>query len=51
MYDNHPLADVLTLEDEIIEDGKPYEIFDPLDTTKRKVVENFYAKKMLVQNL
>lgn len=46
--DNHPLADVLTLEDEFIEDGIPYEIFDPLDPTKRKVVENFYARKLLV---
>ncbi len=48
MDDHHPLADVITLEHETIPDGGPYEIFDPLDTTKRKVVTHFYAKKMLV---
>ncbi len=46
--DHHPLADVITLEHEIIPDGGPYEIFDPLDPTKRKVMTNFYAKKLLV---
>ncbi len=45
--DNHPLADVITLEHEVIPDGGPYEIFDPLDPTKRKTMTNFYAKKLL----
>ena len=46
--DNHPLADVLTLPHESIEDNAPYEIFDPLEPSKRKTVTNFYAKKLLV---
>lgn len=46
--DNHPLADVLTLTDETIDDNHPYEIFDPLEPSKRKTVTNFYAEKLLV---
>lgn len=42
------LADVLTLRGEFIDDTKPYEIFDPLHTWKRKTLENFYAKPLLV---
>lgn len=43
------LADVITLHDEIIDDTKPYEIFHPLFTWKRKTLNNFYAKKLLVK--
>lgn len=43
------IADVITKHDEIIDDNKPYEIFHPLYTWKRKWVENFYAKPLLVQ--
>lgn len=43
------IADVLTLNDEIIDDTKPYEIFDPQYTWKRKNVTNFYAKEMQVK--
>ncbi len=46
--DHHPVADVLTLTDEIIEDEVPCEIFDPIEPSKRKTVVNFYAKKLLV---
>lgn len=42
------LADVITLEDEIIDDTKPYEIFDPVHTWKRKTLTNFKASKLLV---
>ncbi len=45
--DDHPFADVIMLDNETISDGKPYEIFDPLDTTKRKVVSDFYTRKLL----
>lgn len=45
--DHHPVADVLTLTDEIIEDNVPYEIFDPIEPSKRKTVSDFYAKKLL----
>lgn len=46
---NKAIADVVTLHDEVIDDSKPYEIFHPLYTWKRKVVKNFYAKKLLVK--
>lgn len=42
------LADVVTLEDEKIDDSSSYEIFDPESTWKRKVIENFTAKELLV---
>ncbi len=40
------IADVLTLADEIIDDTKPYLIFDPEHTWKKKLVENFTAKRL-----
>ena len=43
------IADVITLHDEEIDDTKPYEIFHPLYTWKRKTVTNFYARKLLVK--
>ncbi len=52
LYDkatNKAIADVVTLHDEEIDDTKPYEIFHPLYTWKRKILTNFYAKKLLVQ--
>ena len=35
------MADLITLSDETINDEKPYELFDPEHTWKRKVIENF----------
>lgn len=43
------IADVLTLNEETINDNEPYEIFDPQHTWKRKTINNFYAKEMLVK--
>ena len=43
------IADVITLHDEVIDDTKPYEIFDPEHIWKRKTVENFRAKPLQVQ--
>ena len=43
------IADVMTLGDEKIDDSKPYEIFHPEYTWKRKTVENFVAKKLQVK--
>ncbi len=37
------IADVITMHDEVIDDTKPYEIFDPEHTWKRKTVDNFIA--------
>lgn len=42
------IADVITLDDEIIDDTKPYEIFHPEYTWKRKVVTDFLAKPLQV---
>lgn len=44
---NKAIADVVTLHDEVIDDTKDYEIFDPAYTWKRKTVTNFYAKPLL----
>ncbi len=43
------IADVITKNDEIIDDNNPYEIFDPQFTWKRKMVTNFRAHKLLTQ--
>jgi nicotinate phosphoribosyltransferase len=43
------IADVITLHDEVIDDTKEYEIFDPEYTWKRKTVSNFYAKRLLIR--
>jgi nicotinate phosphoribosyltransferase len=50
LYDNESgkaLADVITLEDETIDDSRDYEIFDPDYTWKRKNVYNFNARQLL----
>ena len=52
LYDNESgkaIADVLTLHDEVIDSEKPYVIFDPVHTWKRKTVTNFTARKLLVK--
>ena len=43
------IADVITMFDEVIDDNKPYEIFDPEHTWKRKTVENFLAVELKKQ--
>ncbi len=43
------IADVLTCAGEVIDESKPYEIFDPEHTYKRKLVTNFRAEKLMVQ--
>ncbi|NLL90954.1 MAG: nicotinate phosphoribosyltransferase [Ruminococcaceae bacterium] len=42
------LADLLCVYDESLDDSGPIEIFDPEFTWKRKLIENFYARDMLV---
>ncbi len=52
LFDNKTgkaLADVVTKVDETIDSTKPYEIFDPDYTWKRKRFENFTAKPLLVK--
>lgn len=41
------IADVVTLNDEIIDDKKPYEIFDSEHTWKRKTITDFFARPLL----
>lgn len=49
LYDNETgkaIADVITMADEVIDDTKPYEIFDPEHTWKRKTITNFKARRL-----
>ena len=43
------IADVITTGNEKISSDEPYEIFDPNHTWKRKVVDNFVARKLQVK--
>ncbi|WP_312693833.1 nicotinate phosphoribosyltransferase [Caproiciproducens sp.] len=40
------IADLITLHGEVIDDTKPYELFDPDHIWKRKVVKNFRAVEL-----
>ncbi len=40
-------ADLICLHDEVVDDTKPIEIFDPIHTWKRKVLENVKAVPLL----
>jgi nicotinate phosphoribosyltransferase len=42
------IADVITLADETINETAPYTIFDPVYIWKKKIITNFYAKKLQV---
>ncbi|MBR2388642.1 MAG: nicotinate phosphoribosyltransferase [Clostridia bacterium] len=41
-------ADLICVYDEVIDDTKPIEIFDPVHTWKRKVMENYTATELQV---
>lgn len=43
------IADVITLFDETIDTNKPYEIFDPEHTWKRKMISNFSVEELTTQ--
>ncbi|MCD8180866.1 MAG: nicotinate phosphoribosyltransferase [Firmicutes bacterium] len=45
--DSSALADVITMHDESIDDTKPYTIFDPEHTWKKKTVTDFYSRELL----
>jgi nicotinate phosphoribosyltransferase len=52
LFDNNTdkaIADVLALHDEIIDESKPYKLFDPEYTWKKKVVENFRCVELQKQ--
>ena len=42
------VADVIALRGEEIDESRPYEIFDPDHTWKRKKLTNFHAEKLMV---
>lgn len=41
-------ADLMCVYDEVIDESRPLELFDPHETWKRKVCENYYVKELLV---
>lgn len=41
------LADVITVAGEEIDENKPYEIFDPVQTWKKKTLQNFTTRRLL----
>ncbi|MBQ6819612.1 MAG: nicotinate phosphoribosyltransferase [Clostridia bacterium] len=41
------IADVVTLSEEEFDQNRPYELFDPIHTWKRKTVDNFVARRLL----
>ncbi len=43
------IADVVTLHDEVIDIDRPYELFDPEHTWKKKTVTDYYARPLLKQ--
>ena len=51
LYDretNMAIADVITLNNEVINDDEPYTIFDQVHIWKTKEIKNFYARKLQV---
>jgi len=46
--DNHGICDVLCLDHEVIEDGKPFTVKYPKKPWKDIVLENFHAEKLMV---
>lgn len=51
LYDrksDNPIADVVAMYHEVIDDTNPYTIFDEVHVWKRKKVTNFYAKNLQV---
>jgi nicotinate phosphoribosyltransferase len=51
IFDNETgvaIADLLCVHDESIDESEPLELFDPIETWKKKIVENYTAKEILV---
>jgi len=42
------MADLITIFGEEINEEEPYELFDPLQTWKRKVISHYFVRKLLV---
>lgn len=43
------IADLITLNNETIDESEPLEIFDPVYTWKKKKIKNYYAKDLMVK--
>lgn len=46
---NKAIADLITLNDEVIDESQPMEIFDPVYTWKKKKIKDYYVKDLLVK--
>ncbi len=46
---NKAMADVLTLSDEVIDESKPYVLFDPIHTWKKTVLKDYHIKELQVK--
>lgn len=42
------IADVIAMRDEVIDDTKPYELFDPDHTWKKKIITDYVAKPLQI---
>ncbi len=42
------IADLIVLDNEILETNKPLELFDPIHTYKRKCIQNYEVDPMLI---
>ena len=45
--DNKAMADLICLDEEVIDESKPLTIFDPVDTWKKMTLTDFYARPLL----
>lgn len=46
---NKAVADLITLDGEIIDESKPLTIFNPIYTWKKKTIKNFYTKDLRIK--
>lgn len=47
IVDGHASADLIALDDEVIDPTQPIELFDPVHTYKRKTIRNFTVEPLL----
>ncbi|MBV7273150.1 nicotinate phosphoribosyltransferase [Clostridium thailandense] len=47
--DNKAIADLITLQEEVIDQTESMELFDPVFTWKKKRIKDFYTKELLVK--
>ncbi|GAA0766880.1 nicotinate phosphoribosyltransferase [Clostridium subterminale] len=46
---NKAVGDLLTLRDEVLDESKPYILFDPVHTWKKTVLTDYYVKELQVK--